>query len=106
MARYSFEYDFRDDDPSPVLSFPTSQNTMTQVGFPNDVRWIPVLAAFCDFLSGIYGYDITQKIYLEAEYLDTEWEHFKHPRDFRNWDNDDEWEAFMQWQQSRKGEDE
>jgi hypothetical protein len=63
MSRYSFQYSRHDPDNAPHPEFTESQKT---VEFSDDVDpWTPVLYEFCTFLSGIYGYNITEKVFVE-----------------------------------------
>jgi hypothetical protein len=63
MARYAFQYRRHDPDNAPHPEYTESEKA---VEFSDDTDpWTPVLYEFCNFLSGIYGYNITEKVFVE-----------------------------------------
>lgn len=113
MSNYTFDYSCTDGIDSD--DYPAKKFTSVSVDFAGDGTWPSVLREFCNFLSTIYGYSIKDRIYVDCLANDG---YFSHPEDYKpeeremktvpedGWDEDDEWEAFKQWQASRKGDDE
>ncbi len=62
MARYTFSYQQHDPNNSPYPEFTTTEKTV-DFGECAD-PWTPVLYEFCNFLSGIYGYNITEQVFV------------------------------------------
>lgn len=114
MSDYKFGYSCY-DEPNADSSYPHEKTVTVTARFHEDGTWPSVLSEFCNFLSTVFGYSVKDNIYVDcfANKLDA---HFKHPEDYEKetklgkpqdgWDEDDEWEAFKQWQASRSGDDE
>lgn len=63
MSRYVFSH-YKSDENNPP--FPEVSETRKTIDFAEDFDpWTPVLYEFCNFLSGIYGYNITQQVFVE-----------------------------------------
>lgn len=59
MGQYSFAYYGASDDGS---EFPTSKGVTTNLTFHDATPWDVIHREFVDFLSSIYGYDISKSI--------------------------------------------
>lgn len=64
MARYTFAHYVQDQR---VESFPQSSESVKTIVFSEDdmESWPAVLAEFANFLSGVYGYDIAEKVFFK-----------------------------------------
>lgn len=63
MGQYSFTYYGASDDGS---EFPTAKRVSTSLTFHDETTWDVVHREFVDFLSSIYGYDISKSIDVET----------------------------------------
>lgn len=59
MNQYSFQYSIQDDCGP---NFPVAKTTQTNVQFHDEVTWDVVLTEFINFLSSVYGYDISRSV--------------------------------------------
>lgn len=63
MGQYSFAYFSASDDGS---DFPVSKGITTNLTFHDHTTWDVVHKEFVDFLSSIYGYDISKSIDIDT----------------------------------------
>lgn len=47
------------------VPFPLQTNSQKSITMSDDVAWPAIVREFTNFLSGIYGYDITSKVLIE-----------------------------------------
>jgi len=66
---YTFTYTSSEGE---TTSFPLMHNEIKNCTFSDETPWPVILREFANFLSGIYGYNITEKVIvndkLEGEY--------------------------------------
>jgi len=69
MSRYTFYYFDEHEDNGP---YPKSTDVRKEIDFGDGADpWTPVLYEFCNFLSGIYGYNITERVFVESYNFNT-----------------------------------
>lgn len=64
VCNYSFSYS-SSEYPNTGGSYPVRTSASKDVTISDQSAWPVVLREFATFLSGIYGYDITQKVFLK-----------------------------------------
>lgn len=68
-CHYTFTYTSSEGESS---SFPLIHNEVKNCAFSDDTPWPVILREFAHFLSGVYGYNITEQVFiqglLEGEY--------------------------------------
>lgn len=62
--RYHFSYDSADNEDLP--QFPAHTGMSKSVQIDQDAPWPQVLREFTTFLSAIYGYDVTEKTFVQT----------------------------------------
>jgi hypothetical protein len=58
--RFSFESEY--DDEGTQYGYPKQKSMEMTVSHSSDTEWTSVMLDFADFLSGVYGYDIKDKL--------------------------------------------
>jgi hypothetical protein len=61
--RYSFSYDSADNDDLP--QYPAHVGMSKSVQIDQDASWPMVVREFTQFLSAVYGYDVTEKVFIK-----------------------------------------
>ncbi len=61
VHNYSFSYSY-DDGTEAIDGYPIKKSVLTSITINDTEAWDVPLAEFVDFLSQVYGYDISEKI--------------------------------------------
>lgn len=70
-AQYGFTYNNQYDPNS--LDFPNQTSASKTITLTDDKHWAVVMREFANFLSGIYGYNITGQVFIkDTNYLGEE----------------------------------
>ncbi len=59
---YRFSYESEYDDDGAQYGYPKEKSVEMTVSHSSDTEWTAVMLDFADFLSGIYGYDVKEKL--------------------------------------------
>ena len=59
---YRFSYESEYDDDGAQYGYPKEKSVEMTVSHSSDTEWTAVMLDFADFLSGVYGYDVKNKL--------------------------------------------
>jgi uncharacterized protein YydD (DUF2326 family) len=59
---YRFSYESEYDDEGTQYGYPKQKSMEMTVSHFSDTEWTAIMLDFADFLSGIYGYDVKNKL--------------------------------------------
>lgn len=65
---YQFQFQSAYDESNADGGFPVASNAQKSITVSDDSAWPVIMREFANFLSGIYGYNITEKVLLDEWY--------------------------------------
>lgn len=70
--KHHYNFNFRQDEETITTSFPVEKNVNVVVSFDDCAGWTSVLREFTAFLSSVYGYNISESVFIKEVSWDEE----------------------------------
>ncbi len=66
IVSYSFSYSSHNDNSD--IRYPVSSRSTKDVEVDDSAQWPVILREFTNFLSGLYGYDISKEVFIKDKF--------------------------------------